>query len=107
MRGVVGAGWSYLALSRINVPRAASCSGPPLPSQTRAALVKLMQRTNTPQSYPSHHVQQSCTPSSNQPVSGKLDNHPIEHNIVLPTVSTTTATTPSTTENDHELISNS
>lgn len=103
MRGVVGAGWSYLSLSRINVPRAASCGGP-LPSQTRAALVKLMQRTNTPQSFPSHHSQQSRTPSPNEPVSNKLDN-PTEHNTVL-TTSTTVATTPSTTENGHELIHN-
>uniref|UniRef100_A0A0R3S2U1 Uncharacterized protein n=1 Tax=Elaeophora elaphi TaxID=1147741 RepID=A0A0R3S2U1_9BILA len=104
MRGVVGAGWSYLSLSRINVPRAASCVGP-LPSQTRVALVKLMQRTNTPQPYPSYHSQQSCTPSPNQPTPVKLGN-PTEHNIPLTTTSTTATITPTMTENGHELATN-
>lgn len=104
MRGVVGAGWSYLSLSRINVPRAASCVGP-LPSQTRVALVKLMQRTNAPQPYPSYHPQQSYTPSLNRLTPINLGN-PTEHNIPLTTTSTTATTTPTTTENSHELAAN-
>ncbi|KAK6111371.1 calcium-translocating P-type ATPase PMCA-type [Brugia pahangi] len=101
MRGVVGAGWSYLSLSRINAPRAASCGGP-LPSQTRVAFVKLMQRTNAPQSsYPSYHSQQSSTPSSKRPTPIKLGN-PTEYNIPL----TTASTMPTATENGHELATN-
>ncbi|KAL3982978.1 calcium-translocating P-type ATPase PMCA-type [Acanthocheilonema viteae] len=103
MRGVVGAGWSYLSLSRNNVPRAASCVGP-LPSQTRVALVKLMQRTNAPQPYPSYHSQQSYTPSSNPPIPDKFGN-PAEHNIPL-TTSTAATTNPTTTQNGHELATN-
>uniref|UniRef100_A0A8R1TT93 Calcium-transporting ATPase n=1 Tax=Onchocerca volvulus TaxID=6282 RepID=A0A8R1TT93_ONCVO len=90
MRGVVGAGWSYLSLSRINVPRAASCVGP-LPSQTRVALVKLMQRTNASQPYPCYHSEQSCITSSIRPTIN-LDNPNEQHNILL----TTTSTTPPT-----------
>ncbi|MCP9265526.1 Plasma membrane calcium-transporting ATPase 3 [Dirofilaria immitis] len=106
MRGVVGAGWSYLSLSRINVTRAASCVGP-LPSQTRIALVKLMQRTNTPQSYPSYHSQQFSTATLNQPTPTNPDN-PTEqqHNVPLTTASTPATTTPTATENDHELAAN-
>lgn len=100
MRGVVGAGWSYLSLSRINAPRAASCAGP-LPSQTRVALVKLMQQTNTPQPYPSYHSQQSHVPSSDRLLPEKLGN-PTEHNIPL----TTTSIAPATAENGHELAAN-
>lgn len=99
-RGVVGAGWSYLSLSRINVPRAASCVGP-LPSQTRVALAKLMQPTNASQPYQFyHHSQQSSTPTSNQPTPLKPDGIPF-------TTSTTgTTATPTATENGHELTAN-
>ncbi|VDO63116.1 unnamed protein product [Onchocerca flexuosa] len=104
MRGVVGAGWSYLSLSRINVPRAASCIGP-LPSQTRFALVKLMQRTNASQPYPCYNSEQPCMTSLIRPTIN-LDNPNEQHNIPLTTTSTTATTTPTTTDNDHELATN-
>ncbi|VDM94842.1 unnamed protein product [Thelazia callipaeda] len=59
MRGAAGAGWSYLSLSGISVSRPSSCVGP-LPSYTRAPLVKLMQLASFPQPYPYYHSQQSC-----------------------------------------------
>uniref|UniRef100_A0A915PRA8 Uncharacterized protein n=1 Tax=Setaria digitata TaxID=48799 RepID=A0A915PRA8_9BILA len=106
MRGVVGAGWSYLSLSRNNVPRAASCIGP-LPCQTRVALVKLMQRANASQPYPYCHSQQSCTPSpSPNRATPTILGNLTESNIPLTTASTTATTTPTTTENGHEITGN-
>lgn len=80
MRGAAAAGWSYISLSGMNAPRAASFVGS-LPSQTRVALATLMQRANAPQPYPYYHSQQPRSPSPMRtPVN---NNNPIENNIPL------------------------